>query len=210
MESEILGAIITAGGAILATILGFLGRWAIKVRNEYQELKKSVGVLGAADPVSQSVDLGIFLHHWDMFYWELKRLMDATNLDRFLVLRAWNGVDDPSHTTAVLQIRQGTQEPIPYVNVELDSDYADRLARLKRTGHELVIVDELPDSLIKRIYQSEGVVASLWVFISAEPVLDKSRITYCSLATHQEGGFSDIEVTRMLILIDQLKGTTNL
>ena len=136
--------------------------------------------------------------------------MSETVLDRFLILRAWNGVIDPRFTTAVLQIRQGSQSPVSYVHVELDDDYVDRLMRIKARGHEYFVVDKESDSLIKRIYQFEGVKAALWVYLESKEHDGSVRMSYCSFATHDDRGFTECEITRMVLLFGQLKGVVNL
>lgn len=155
-------------------------------------------------------DVTTFLQKWDSFYWDLQKLMHDTSLDRFLILRAWNGVLSPKYTTAVLQIRQGAQEPTSYVHVELDTDYVDKLMIVRQKGYYYFLVDELPDSLIKTIYLAERVTASFWYYIDYKQFAENTRITYCSFATHNPKGFSTEEITKMRLIGDRLKGVTGL
>lgn len=197
MDTQVLISLISAFSAITVAALGI---WGAK-RNKAANLAKK-----EIEFQKETFDLSDFLADWNQFYWELQKIMHETNLDRFLILRAWNGKADPRYTTAVLQLRQGTQEPVSYIHVQLDEDYTNRLLQVKARGHIYFKVDDLDKCLIRDIYKAEGVVASLWVYLETKEEGEHARMTYCSFATHNENGFTDYEITKMVLLFGQLKG----
>jgi hypothetical protein len=204
LDTQLLIAAIGAISAILTAYMSYLWQTKKEVDRQLDAYKKEI------EFKQDTFDLSDFLIDWNRFYWELQKLMSETVLDRFLILRAWNGVIDPRFTTAVLQIRQGNQSPVSYIHVELDNDYVDKLMRIKARGHEYFIVDQENDSLIKRIYQAEGVKAALWVYLESKEHDGSVRMSYCSFATHDDRGFTECEITRMVLLFGQLKGVVNL
>jgi len=204
LDKDVLIAAVAALGAIGTAAVGAWGNMhrsrGVVSRREADTARKELA------HTKQTFEVSEFLSNWDAFYWRLQKLMNDTGLDRFLLLRAWNGKNDPKYTTAVIQIREGAQQPVSYVHVELDDDYIRRLIKVRKEGFIYFVVNEINDGLIKSIYQSEGVKASLWVFLSEEAQEGGSvRLTYASFATHKSEGFSNDEVTQMRLLFASLK-----
>lgn len=160
----------------------------------------------------QALDFSEFLSDWTGTLKELEVLMETTCIDRFIILRAWNGALAPRWTTAMYQLRQGIQDPVQYVHFELDTDYVDRLNAITQRGNLVFEVKDLPDSAIKEVYLAEGVTAAAWYHLqTVEANGGPSRaITYCSFATHRGGGPIPPEVlTKCLILSGRLKGVAH-
>jgi len=138
------------------------------------------------------LDFGLFAGAWDQTVRDIQELMEETNVDRFLLLRALNGKDDPRYTNAVLQIRERGQHVIQYLGVVLDIDYVGRLKEVESNGSAYYVVSDMPPCVIRSIYEAEGVKAAEWCFIHRENYDDsRAVITYCSFATHSTEGFDD-------------------
>lgn len=202
--SEIIVALIGLAGVAISTWLGWL-KWRAQLRRgnrAEQELKFQAGAL----------DFSGFLQEWDGVHHDLKTLMQETEIDRFLILRAWNGSLAPRWTTAVFQMRQGAQDPISYVHFELDDDYVSRLRQIAKDGPLLIDVDHAPSSAIKDIYEAEGVTASAWFHLETSTLEEApgcAAITYCSFATHSAEKMDEKTFTRCRTIAGRLKGVSS-
>lgn len=142
---------------------------------------------------------------WFELLQDLDELFASTTVDRFLILRAWNGELTPIWTTAIFQYRHGPQEPISYVSFELDSDYVSRLVETMRAGYHYMIVKDAKDCAIKSVYEMEGVQHSYWCSIGKEQYTDGSAsITYCSFASHEPIEMSDATKTKCRLIANTL------
>lgn len=149
-----------------------------------------------------------FVAEWGDIVEELTSLIDDTEIDRFMILRAWNGHLEPRWTTAVYQMRTADQAPVAYIHFELDRDYVDRVRRIVQTGPAYLVTDDLPDSEIRNVYLAEGIKASYWAYIDSIQTTDgnSKAVAYCSFATHKDGGIAPETMTRCKILVGRLKG----
>jgi hypothetical protein len=157
---------------------------------------------------SSALSLSDFLEDWQSVAAAMSDLIQNTEIDRILILRAWNGYLSPKWTTAVYQMREYGQAPKQYVHTGLDDDYVERLRIITRGGAICFRVVDAPDSLIKSIYEAEGVKASCWWHISTEkvPDTDAAVITYCSFSTHSNEEISEKTRTSCNLLVGRLKG----
>lgn len=155
-----------------------------------------------------NLDFSMFIKDWGAMHADIRHLMDHTPVDRFLILRAWNGTNSPKWTTAVLQIRDSMQETIQYIHFDLDADYVDRLREIAEKGHAYYVVDQMPRSRIKDIYDAEGVKASVWAMIEKRPGPKGTQsITYCSFSTHDDGLLDQSSITKCMVVAGHLRGT---
>lgn len=146
-------------------------------------------------------------NQFGVFWAEISRLCETTKVDRFLMLRAWNGRLQPLWTTAFYQFRAGEQEPEQYIHTELDKDYVSRLQAMDQAGRIQMVVDDLPESLIKKVYQAEGVKHAIWFFLDrVDDSGGSSAIVYCSFASHENEPFTDAEIMKCSLLVGQIKG----
>ena len=196
---------------IISAILGFLGV-CITAGFGYAKWKKENKKAQQAESEMKfqraALSFEEFLEEWAVIHHELKDLLETTCLDRFLILRAWNGHHEPRWTTAVFQIRLGNQEAVSYVHYELDTDYQSRIREISLRNDMTFSTKDLPASGIKEVYQAEGVKAAAWFLIN-EDVLENSgskAVTYCSFATKSEEKIPDEVMTRCRILVGRLKG----
>jgi hypothetical protein len=171
-----VSALITAITTAVATY------WGIQSKNKDRQvrgLKKA-----AASYVPRELQ---FLSHWGSFERKLKKILEETEVDRFILFRCWNGVDDPMWTTAIYQFREGGQEWFNYYLVPLDADYQKRIRNMKADGVHAVKVDDIPQSMIKTVYEGEGVCYSMWYHVCSDPSEGTDHVahTYFSAATHE-------------------------
>jgi len=172
-----------------------------KSQNELEQAKAELSFSRTA------MDFGAFMEEWEETYEEMNNLMATTNVDRILISRAWNGKADPKWTTAVFQMRQGKQEPISYVHFELDEDYVNRLREITIRNTSYWVVDEMPESYLKDIYDTEGVKATMWAILDEKDGSNGSKaITYCSFATHNAELMDTPTITKCKIVVGRLKG----
>lgn len=198
--TEIWTAIIGAVGVLATAIFGYLGVLARQKKLDLANKEMSLQ--------SAALDFSRFISEWSLLQEELKNLMRDTCIDRFLILRAWNGMMTPKWTTAIFQYRQGDQEPIQYVHFELDNDYVERIMRAVQQGPFIMNVDEARDSAIRSVYLAEGVQQSAWFHLDTSklPGSDAAAITYCTFATHEKDAITPDVMTRCWIISDRLKG----
>lgn len=195
----VLVEIVAGSFAILSVILGNEWRKAnTEKRNQEAEIRFQSAALSFED----------FLLDWGEIDAGVRDLFEKTNVDRFLLLRAWNGHSDPKWTTAFFQIRDGIHEPVSYVHFELDDDYVNRLMQIKSRGMIHFSSADLPESAIKRVYDLEKVKSSAWFFLDRRTLegTNSSAITYCSFASHSAGELSQDEITKAQIIVSRIKG----
>lgn len=149
-----------------------------------------------------------FVEEWDEIIKDIMSLMDETNVERFLILRAWNGHLEPRWTTAIYQLRSNGHKPIAYVHFELDADYVGMLKQVTVKNNVYLETDLLPkDSALRYVYENEGVQSA---FISHLVTLvgeheDSFSQTYCSFGSHS-GPLSQNTITRCRIIANRMKG----
>lgn len=199
-NAEVLAASITTVGVIAAAVIGYMDRRKTKLK--LKQAEQEVGLQRAA------LDFAGFMEEWHETTHDIEKLFAETNIDRFLMLRAWNGSLDPRWTTAVLQMRQGPQEMVSYVHYELDVDYVSRLKEISIRNTMIFNVADLPDCDIKRIYEAEGVECAFWAHIDTrQKDADSAAITYCSFASH-DGTIDETTALRCKLIAGRLKGVS--
>ena len=125
-----------------------------------------------------------FFREWQSIENDLKSLLEETCIDRFLVLRAFNGQEKPKWTNAIFQMRSDPKYFVDYKFVELDQDYIERLGTIVNSNKLKFTVDQIPESLTKSIYVAEDIKHSAWFHIASYDTQEGTRmITYCSFAT---------------------------
>jgi len=149
-----------------------------------------------------------FVAEWDDINKQLVDLFMETEIDRFMILRAWNGQLEPRWTTAVYQLRETDQAPIAYVHWELDQAYQEAIRNIMAGRPMYFVVGEMTDSEISRVYRAEGVTASYWVHLDSFNTLDNTgrAEVYCSFATHDPELISENTQTKCRIIANRLKG----
>jgi len=159
----------------------------------------------------QQVSLGFaeFVAEWGSISADVKHLMATTEIDRFIIFRAWNGYLSPRWTTAVYQQRGNEQDIVQYIHVDLDKDYQERVRAIVRRNDALFIVEEMPESVIKSIYMAEGVTASYWSHLHSFQLegSESRAVIYCSFATHSPHQLPASTLTHCRLISSRLRGT---
>jgi len=195
---EIIVALIGLAGVIVTTLTTLFYRLTTKNRQYKRELRFRADVLS----------LKIEFYDWNTIQEELRHLMNDTPIDRFMILNAFNGLDDPRWTTAIYQIIEGEHKVVSYVHVELDEDYVERLKRVKGGSNVEISVEDLPESLLKSVYKSENVKHALWFPIRERKLEDSESvgISYCTFASHTDEPISDEIKLHCKRISDSLRG----
>lgn len=189
----LLGVAVTSAGAIMSAVVS-----RRKLDQAEREIRFQRAALAFPDFVSE----------WSEINKELEDLVTTTEIDRILLLRAWNGHLEPRWTTAVYQMRAAGQAPISYIHYELDNDYQAKVREIVQNGLVSIVTAEMSDCEIKRVYEAEGVTASLWAHLDSFTTADGSgkAIAYCSFSTHEPTLISEVTATKCRILVGRLKG----
>lgn len=168
-HKEIVIALIGLAGVCVTAYFGYLAKIKGSIEKSFNKINWSYSR---------------FLRYWPEILGDVKTIMDVSEVDRFYVLRACNGVMTPKTTTSIYQMHQHKVKPIDYIQFALDDHYRELL----RTCHVAPVyldVEQMPDSFLKTVYESEGVVSSMIVHLHSQD-LGNGRFahTYCSFASH--------------------------
>lgn len=201
METPIITSLVALAGVCFTAWLGFL---AARLKSSEKRLEQAEDELQWQ---SNAISFTNYLGRMAPIAAEMQAIMEATNIDRIIVFRAWNGWLEPRWTTAVFKLTSGSKTPFHYVHWELDEDYRDRLRHIDKHGHAYYSVDDMGDCAIKSLYTAEGVTASLWTHIAHLDTekKDKKALIYASFATHK-GALDHRTITQCLVIANQLRG----
>lgn len=204
-DSSLSAEMITA----LSVLIGALATAALGFYKARQERAAKVQAQNEVTFQRAALRFTELVGEWAEISEMVTHAIENTRLDRFMVLRAWNGELSPQWTTAVHQIREIDQTPMLYIHVELDTDYIDKLRSVVSSGYKRFQVNQLADtSLAARIYKREGVTDSLWAHLNSYsvPGTESKAIEYVSFATHHPEGFDDETLTACRLMVGRLKG----
>lgn len=113
----------------------------------------------------------------------LYELVMLPNVMRALILHTHNGGGRPSpgfplKVSAVHIATEGRDFTKQYKNIMVDDHYTQLMAQLVSGKSLSIVVEDLPDSLIKTIYKKEGVSYSRWYWLATT----SSRVYYISVS----------------------------
>lgn len=154
-------------------------------------------------------NIGINLMRIADAYDLMNRLIDSSSVKRVLILKAENGGGIPRigsdlHASVVMEETRPPFKPVKdkYQRIGLDHEYLKMLVNVYSNKCVKIKVDELPNSLLKNIYLSEGVK-----YAEIHHLFDtKSTFYYCSLATNEDNDLSSSKDNLEIILtIDKIK-----
>ena len=201
--------IYTAIASVLTAVMGAATTYAVNRR----KIKKVKGELTQAENFLNAEARAMKFEHIfatsasvrDQF----QRLCEETEIDRIMLLIAWNGTTHPRWTKAIYQFRHGEQEVVEYIHTELDDDYRSRLQECKNSNHgRLFRVEQMPEkSLIGRIYRAEDVKSSAWFFLRESEYAEGNCYSYFSFATHETETISPDVMIRIQLIVDQIKAS---
>lgn len=123
------------------------------------------------------------------------KMMNDSNVDRFLIFVALNGKTDLRKVTCIFQKYKNDDSDVDavsaYKGLKVDNVYVNYLYDTEKKGSIILQTDEIEPSLIKDIYESEGVKWSNWKFICRLNLDEKNDlIAYSSAATFDNKGFT--------------------
>jgi hypothetical protein len=213
VEEEYVAPIITAGGAALAALITALGGLFIKKRGD--EIKELKGHLSQAENM-MSAERQAMRFEYDFamsarMQMSFRSLCEETEVDRILMLIAWNGESAPQWTKAEYQYRYGEQDIKEYIHTSLDDDYRTRLNDIQDKPDGVVYStddDLFHGTLIKNIYEAEGVKTSMWVYLRKMRYESGVCYSYFSFASHTRDSLSPATRLRIRLLVDELRGHT--
>lgn len=202
----------TAVATVVAAALGLIG----VIYTSRSVARKGRDALHRAEQAELEIqlqrtalDFTVFVREWGALHSELVALMEGSCIDRFMLLRAWNGRLSPKWATAVFQLRLGDQESISYVHYALDDDYVERLRDLLHGVEVTFQTADLDSCSIRDVYEAEGVTGSHWALIESKDIPssgDSRAVTYCSFATHGGDPIPKDTVTRCNLIVGRLQG----
>jgi len=222
MTQETFSAILALGGVVYAASIGLL----IAMMNLKKAHQKSELQLVTVEAEKLRIETRLVQKRYEfieevthplvsLVYWQpvvdaINALMLSSAVDRVLLLTAINGIQRPTHTSAVWQIRLPSNDIVPYINQPIDDDYVDRLFLMKRSRFIRFKTVDLPNSaFIKGCYLEEGVTESVWVLLGTKANADTGQLAYkyVSFSTHDERGYTDEDVRRIQVVSAELKNT---
>lgn len=201
MSDTVIVALLGLAGILFTGTLGYVKFFLERDRRSQAELEMRFQRAALSFPE--------FVEEWHEISSDMISLMQETTVDRFLLLRAWNGHLEPRWTTALYQIRANGQKPIAYVHYELDTDYVGMLRQVTAKGNVHFKTTELPvDAVLRKTYEYEKVTEAAIFHLTSHvgPMPDSKAHTYCSFATHSKDGMTEEAVTRCHILASRMKG----
>ena len=129
----------------------------------------------------------------------VRDIYQHTKACRFLVLTANNGTQDFSFVSAIYEQHRPQSHALDgairrYKNLHTDSHYKEMLKQAEKEGTVNIDVSQMPNGILKDIYDLEGVSHSKVLFLKRFSITkDQDRIFYCSVATKEPDGFTEKE-----------------
>lgn len=140
-------------------------------------------------------------HLFNEIKWVVEDIYKHTGATRFLMLSAKNGKTDFNYASCMYEhFKENEIDAIRrYKNVLIDDDYRNMLKKTERDGYIDFKTDDMDDnSVLKAIYLKEGITHSKVMFLKRVNIDEENdRVLYCSISTHNESGFSDVDLAFM-------------
>lgn len=212
MISQNIANILSLLGVVATALAGV---WVAYINNKNNRLTKENAHLITENKDLSSGVLCDLMSFNDILH-KVNNCFNQTSADRFLILSAMNGKHDLRFCTVVYEqhsLNGKTEAKLSlgatgrYIKFEFDKAYQTMLKKIEATGKaENVIVADMEDCDLKRIYMAEKVKAAKIVFLKRLAIdKDNDRVFYCSFATHDEKLFSDEDKMTLRIYTDQIK-----
>lgn len=137
-------------------------------------------------------------------------LMEMSSVDRALIFIAVNGKTELSNVSCIFQKYKNDDSKIDAVNLykklRVDKHYTNLLYKLETERKILIETSNLEnDSLIKDIYNNEGVKWSLWNFIGRISIDEKNDlISYCSFSKFSDEKFNNSDLLAIKLKFDSI------
>lgn len=136
-------------------------------------------------------------------YDSMHKILDETAVERFLIMRAHNsgGIIKPNTPLYTSVIYEDYTHPFKsvkddYQRLAVDEEYLRMLVSLCSQKSVKVFTSDLPNGMLKSIYEGEGVKYAEFYYLGQ----DKKNIYYCSCAT-STSAWEDNSYQKMTIQI---------
>jgi len=192
---------------IVATITGIFGILGIAYGKFKFNSLKDLNQQQSEEIKFRSRALSVDLGEWGLINSDIQSVLNETSIDRFFLLNAFNGFHDPRWTTGLYQVQKDNANLVSYIHFGIDAHYVSLLKKVRSEGTVEVLVDEIPESIIKAVYQTEGVLTSQWYYL-LDTSLDTGAvsITYCSFSSRTATELTQAELDKCAVLVGKLKG----
>jgi hypothetical protein len=189
----------TLGGGYLAYKSGIKKKTAVVEKTPIAELEVKYNDSGKNF-------LG-YLSAWNDIERCIADLLSTSSLDRFIMLRGWNGVRDPEFTTAVYQYKSESDKYQAFQSLPLDDDYRAKLRHTYKNPLVFVTAEQQEGCLIRRIYELEGIKSTVWYFISSDAIqgIPERATMYCSFGSTGEEVLDAATLLRSELLVAKIK-----
>ena len=161
--TDIITALIGSASVIIPSYLVYKrGKKKLNKSNKSNEIKAKV------------VDhlLGFFA--FDEVKYNISKLFDVTQMDRFLILVAINGKAKFNHVSVVFEQHKDNKNKVHatarYYDLEIDKSYKEMLHRCEIESKVELVVDEMKPSMLKNIYAMEKVKYSQVRFMTRKSI----------------------------------------
>lgn len=119
----------------------------------------------------------------------VERIFKDTTADRFLIIIAVNGLHGFNAISVIFEQHKSaeynTHAIARYRNVKIDDVYREMLKQTEKTDYVVFNTESETDSLLKDIYELEGINHSLIKHIARKPVNEEDDfLVYSSVSTH--------------------------
>lgn len=143
----------------------------------------------------------------------VSKIFTETHADRFLVGIAYNGKTDVQYISIIYEQHQdgikmnlsiGATEA--YDRLPIDDPYRDMLRQAESKGYVYEKTNSMKPSVLKDIYEEEGVTETKISFINRQELRDgRTMIIFSSTGTHAEKGFNIKDQRKLRVRLPALK-----
>jgi hypothetical protein len=194
-------AVMTFAGVVVTALSGAVG-YAVK---HYIEKRRLQAAKGTTD-----VELKLTFSEFATLCERVGKLISTTKVERFLILKAENGVTMPEDTTIIhsLPTSQALML-IDNVNFSIDSYYRDMLIKAEKEDRfDMETADMPAGSKLRKLFEGDGVTYANCHFMCKYPsLIDNAKwtIIYFMLTTTKQEAFTPHEHTKIGIFADWIK-----
>lgn len=191
-------------GVLVAAITGYFG-W----KTAQTERAKRGKAEREAVIARRKFSLAVKHKTYDAIRKDIQALMEGTCIERYVMLVAHNGIDQPILTTAIVQMRENGEPNVIYEDFAIDQHYRECLREIRDKKWIYMRVQDMPhNARIRAIYEDiEDVTATFWGLVSVNNVLEGVyEYTYITLSTRNEKGEIDEGcLERCRLILDRLR-----
>lgn len=203
---------------IVVAIIGIIGTISVAIINKYNSVKNNNKLLREKNKELNS-ELTIikvlidndFVNEFESI---ASNIFNNTKVDRIMFFYAVNGKKPFNVVTAFMEKRRyydvGTFKK--YTKLPVDEEYKKMLRFIESEGFIYYNVKEMPDSLLKNIYNSpdENVKHSKISFINRRSLNDRDDVLlYVSCSTGVDIPFTEYEKTNLTINLNKIRNKIN-